>query len=57
VNCNTGAYDVFFTQSYAAQNGVLAGVDYYAQHWMRDPQNLDGTGASLSNGVNFRFLP
>jgi len=57
VNCTTGAYDFHFTQSYAAQQGVQAGVDYYAQHWMRDPANLDGTGASLSNGVNYRFLP
>lgn len=57
LNCNTGAYDYFFTHAYAAANSVATGVDYYGQYWMRDPQNLDGTGASLSNGIHFRFAP
>lgn len=55
VNCNTGAYDYFFTQGYAASVNIQLGQDYYGQFWMRDPQNLDGTGAALSNGINFRF--
>jgi hypothetical protein len=56
INCNTGAYDYHFTQAYAAQAGIQLGTDYYGQYWMRDPQNLDGTGAALSNGINFRFV-
>jgi hypothetical protein len=55
INCNTGAYDYHFTQAYAAQNSIQLGTDYYGQYWMRDPQNLDGTGAALSNGLHFRF--
>jgi hypothetical protein len=55
INCNTGAYDYHFTQAYAAQNNIQLGTDYYGQYWMRDPQNLDGTGAALSNGLHFRF--
>lgn len=56
INCTTGAYDYHFTQAYAAASNVQLGVDYYGQYWMRDPQNLDGTGAALSNGINFRFI-
>lgn len=56
INCNTGVYDYHFTQAYAAANALQLGTDYYGQYWMRDPQNLDGTGAALSNGLHFRFV-
>jgi len=56
VDCTSGAYDFFFGQTYCANNNIQLGQDYYGQFWMRDPQNLDGTGAALSNGINMRFI-
>jgi hypothetical protein len=32
-------------------NGLVAGDRLYFQFWYRDPQQADGTGAGLSDGL------
>jgi hypothetical protein len=53
----TGNLQFAFTPAYAALNGVAAGDTIYAQWFSRDPANPDGTGVSLSNGLEVTFCP
>jgi len=53
----TGQYHFAFTHAYAAQFALAPGTTFYAQWFARDPANLDGTGVSLSNGLEATLCP
>ena len=53
----SGAYAFAFTQAYLVGAGVAAGEDLHCQFWMRDPALPDGTGAALSDAVQFTVVP
>ncbi len=53
----TGNLQFPFTHAYAASRGLAAGDTIYAQWFARDPANPDGTGVSLSNGLEVTFCP
>lgn len=53
----TGAYKFAFTSAYSQQFGLVPGSTIYAQWYSRDPAHTDGTGLSLSNGLEATFCP
>jgi len=46
-----GGYVQPFTQAQMAAEGLTPGDQVHGQWWMRDPQNPDGTGVALSDGI------
>jgi hypothetical protein len=56
IDCS-GTYGYFFSQAYMGSHSVIAGSTLYAQYYARDPFQVDGTGASLSNGLEFTVCP
>ncbi len=53
----SGAYDFHVGYAWLAQHGFGAGTELFTQYWSRDPQNPDGTGVALSNGLRFILQP
>lgn len=53
----TGQYHFAFTHAYAAQFALAPGTTIYSQWFSRDPANPDGTGVSLSNGLEATLCP
>ncbi len=53
----SGQYSFAFTHAYAAQYSLGAGTTIHAQWFSRDPANPDGTGVSLSNGLEATLCP
>jgi hypothetical protein len=53
----SGTFSYLFTHSYLLGHGALAGSTVYAQYFYRDPQNPDGTGIGLTDGLQFTVCP
>jgi len=49
----SGTFDVAFTHAYMTAHGLGAASTVYAQWFARDPAQADGTGASLTNALEF----
>jgi hypothetical protein len=45
------------THAFLIQQGWSAGTHVVVQFWYRDPPIADGTGAALSNGLEFDLCP
>jgi len=56
IDCS-GAYSYFFSHAYMNAHSITAGTTVYAQYYGRDPFIPDGTGASLSNAIEFTVCP
>jgi hypothetical protein len=56
IDCS-GNYSYFFSHAYMNTQGITVGTTVYAQYYGRDPFIPDGTGASLSNGLEFTVCP
>jgi hypothetical protein len=56
IDCS-GTYSYFFSHAYMLAHGLAGGTTVYAQYYARDPFVVDGTGASLSNGLQFTICP
>jgi hypothetical protein len=56
IDCS-GTYSYFFSHAYMGAQGITAGTTIYAQYYGRDPFIPDGTGASLSNALEFTICP
>jgi hypothetical protein len=56
IDCS-GTYSYFFSHAYMSAQSVTAGTTVYAQYYGRDPFISDGSGASLSNGLEFAVCP
>jgi hypothetical protein len=56
IDCS-GTYSYFFSHAYMLAHGLGGGTTVYAQYYARDPFIADGTGASLSNGLQFTVCP
>jgi hypothetical protein len=56
IDCS-GTYGYFFSHGYMSAQGIGAGTTLYAQYYARDPFQGDGTGASLSDGLEFTVCP
>ena len=48
-----GGYFFLFSQGLANQFGVTPGTTLNGQFWMRDPDHPDGSGVTLSDGIQF----
>ena len=55
-DCASG-YAFHFSQAYALSTGLIGGETVNGQFWMRDPDQGDGTGAVLSDAVEFSWCP
>ena len=55
-DCLAG-YVFHFSQAHAANEGIAPGDTVHGQFWMRDPQNVDGTGVALTDAVEFDWCP
>jgi hypothetical protein len=53
----SGTFDVAFTHAYMSAHGLGAASTVHAQWFARDPAQADGTGASLSNALEFTICP
>ena len=53
----SGSFAFHFSQAYAADKGLVAGDRLYAQYWYRDPGHADGTGAGLTDALDFTLCP
>jgi hypothetical protein len=56
IDCS-GTYSYFFSQAYMTAHSITVGTTVYAQYYGRDPFIPDGTGASLSNAIEFTVCP
>lgn len=50
---DTGSFAFPFTHATMMAKGLLPGTEVYAQVWVRDPQQPDGTGVGLSEAIEF----
>ena len=50
--CDAG-FVLPFTQALMSQEGFDVCETVHGQWWMRDPQNPDGTGVALTDGIEF----
>ena len=48
-----GGFVLPFTQALMSQEGLDVCQAVHGQWWMRDPQNPDGTGVALTDGIEF----
>ncbi|HVS17577.1 MAG TPA: integrin alpha [Planctomycetota bacterium] len=53
----SGTLALPLSQAFMTQLGWSAGTHVVVQMWYRDPQITDGTGAALSNGLEFDLCP
>jgi hypothetical protein len=53
----SGTFDFAFTHAYLGAHGLGAASTVYAQWFSRDPAQADGTGASISNALEFTICP
>jgi hypothetical protein len=56
IDCS-GSYSYFLLHACMSAQGVTAVPTVYVQYYGRDPFIIDGTGASLSNGLVFTVCP
>jgi hypothetical protein len=56
IDC-TGAYSFLFSHAYMSAHSIVVATTVYAQYYGRDPFITDGTGASLSNAIEFTVCP
>lgn len=55
--CGGAPISFAFTQALMSAQGFFPGTRIYAQFWYRDPSHPDGTGQSLSDGLDFTICP
>ncbi len=55
-NC-TGHFDYFFSHAYMNARGIAPFDTIFAQWYMRDLANPDGTGICVSDGIAFTVCP
>jgi hypothetical protein len=49
----SGSFSFHFSASYMALHALPTGISVFAQYWFRDPAHPDGTGAGLSDALQF----